>query len=124
MAPLKVKENLTGPSVRLSSWTDQQNCCQWFGVTYENKTGNVIKILQHFRNLDLSMNKSGGIKVPKFIGRLKELSELHDEFAKLNLFEYLDLSSIYGINGTLKRSLGKLCNLKTLILSYNNILKT
>ncbi|KAG5599855.1 hypothetical protein H5410_031225 [Solanum commersonii] len=177
-----------------------------FGVTYENKTENVIKIdlrnkflkkkhelrgvinlsfpeLQHFRNLDLSMNKSGGIKVPKFIGRLKELrylnlsaasftssvssflgslsnlqvldlgvtlalitfpqwifklnnlvhlhlssnnifSELPDEFAKLTLFEYLDLSSIYGINGTLKRSLGKLCNLKNLILSYNNILET
>ncbi|MCE2055853.1 hypothetical protein HAX54_043567 [Datura stramonium] len=48
-------------------------------------------------------------------------SELPDEFAKLTFLEYLDLSSNYGINGTLKRSLGKLCNLKTLILSYNSI---
>jgi len=56
MAPLKVKENLTGPSVRLSSWTDQQNCCQWFGVTYENKTGNVIKIVLRNNFLEKNMN--------------------------------------------------------------------
>ncbi|XP_059287368.1 receptor-like protein 46 [Lycium ferocissimum] len=48
-------------------------------------------------------------------------SELPDEFAKLTSLEYLDLSSNYGFNGTLKRSLGKLCNLKTLILNDNRI---
>ncbi|KAK4337631.1 hypothetical protein RND71_042118 [Anisodus tanguticus] len=281
-ALLKLRENLTDPSVRLSSWTDQENCCQWFGVSCDNKTGNVVKIdlrnkfsrnhelggeinpslleLQHLRYLDLSMNNFEGTQVPEFIGQMKELrylnlsgasfsgsvsrflgnlsnlqvldlsfysdqpaekdldwikglsslehlnlggsdlseannswlqtindhfpsllelhlpqcqllnlpsslpslnlasllvldlsnnafntsifpqwifklsnlvhldlssnnifSELPDEFAKLTSLEYLDLSSNYGINGTLKRTLGKLCNLKTLILNDNSI---
>ncbi|KAJ8562153.1 hypothetical protein K7X08_011444 [Anisodus acutangulus] len=281
-ALLKLRENLTDPSVRLSSWTDQENCCQWFGVSCDNKTGNVVKIdlrnkfsrnhelggeinpslleLQHLRYLDLSMNNFEGTQVPEFIGQMKELrylnlsgasfsgsvsrflgnlsnlqvldlsfysdqpaekdldwikglsslehlnlggsdlseannswlqtindhfpsllelhlpqcqllnlpsslpslnlasllvldlsnndfntsifpqwifklsnlvhldlssnnifSELPDEFAKLTSLEYIDLSSNYGINGTLKRTLGKLCNLKTLILNDNSI---
>ncbi|XP_060171516.1 receptor-like protein EIX2 [Lycium barbarum] len=281
-ALLKLKENLTDPSGRLSSWTDQENCCQWIGVSCDNKTGNVVKLdlrntfstnselggeinpslldLQKLTYLDLSMNNFGGIKVPEFIGQIGELrylnlsgaslsgsvssflgnlsnlqvldlnmysekpvendlewlkglsflehlnlggsdlskannswlqtinahvpsllklhlpqcqllnlpsslpsldltsllvldlsnnafnssifpqwlfslsnlvyldlnsnnifSELPDEFAKIISLEYLDVSSNYGINGPLKKSLGKLCNLTTLILSYNNI---
>ncbi|KAM3283124.1 receptor-like protein EIX2 [Capsicum chacoense] len=281
-ALLKLKENLTDSSGRLSSWIDQENCCQWHGVTCDNKTGSVVKLdlrnqlsrnnglggeinpslleLKKLRYLDLSMNNFGGVKVPEFIGRLKELrylnlsgasfsgsvssflgnlsnlqvldlsfysekppendlewlrglsfhehlnlggsdlskvadswlhtinnhspsllelrlpqcqllklpssfpslrlssllvldlsnnafnsstfpewmfelsnlvhldlnsnnivTELPDEFAKLSSLEYLDVSSNYGIKGPLKKSLGRLCNLKTLILSYNSI---
>ncbi|CAN4084372.1 unnamed protein product [Withania somnifera] len=281
-ALLKLKEDLTDSSGRLASWIDQENCCQWLGVTCDKKTGNIVKLdlrnqfsrnnelggeinpslleLKRLRYLDLSMNNFGGNKVPEFIGRLKELrylnlsgasfsgsvssflgnlsnlqvldlsmysekpaennlewlrglsflehlnlggsdlskvadswlhtinnyvpsllelhlpqcqllnlpsslpslnltsllvldlsnnvfnssifpqwlfslsnlvhidlnsnniySELPDEFAKLTSLEYLDVSSNYGINGPLKKSLGKLCNLTTLILSYNSI---
>ncbi|KAF3675989.1 putative DNA-directed RNA polymerase 3, chloroplastic-like [Capsicum annuum] len=281
-ALLKLKENLTDSSGRLSSWIDQENCCQWHGVTCDNKTGSVVKLdlrnqlsrnnglggeinpslleLKKLRYLDLSMNNFGGVKVPEFIGRVKELrylnlsgasfsgsvssflgnlsnlqvldlsfysekppendlewlrglsflehlnlggsdlskvadswlhtinnhsrsllelrlpqcqllklpssfpslrlssllvldlsnnafnsstfpewmfelsnlvhldlnsnnivTELPDEFAKLSSLEYLDVSSNYGIKGPLKKSLGRLCNLKTLILSYNSI---
>ncbi|PHT65032.1 hypothetical protein T459_29457 [Capsicum annuum] len=239
-ALLKLKENLTDSSGRLSSWIDQENCCQWLGVICDNKTGSVVKLdlrnqlsrnnglggeinpslleLKKLRYLDLSMNNFGGVKVPEFIGRVKELrylnlsgasfsgsggsdlskvddswldtinshspsllelrlpqcqllnlpsslpslnftsllvldlsnnafnsstfpewmfdlsnlvhldlnsnnivSELPDEFAKLISLEYLHVSSNYGIKGPLKKSLGKLCNLKTLILSYNSI---
>ncbi|PHT64933.1 hypothetical protein T459_29358 [Capsicum annuum] len=237
-ALLKLKENLTDSSGRLSSWIDQENCCQWHGVTCDNKTGSVVKLdlrnqlsrnnglggeinpslleLKKLRYLDLSMNNFGGVKVPEFIGRLKELrylnlsgasfsgsvssflgnlsnlqvldlsfysekppendlewlrglsflehlnlggsdlskvadSWLHtinnhsrsllelrlpqcqllklpSSFPSLRLsslllssLEYLDVSSNYGIKGPLKKSLGRLCNLKTLILSYNSI---
>ncbi|KAK6786449.1 hypothetical protein RDI58_014974 [Solanum bulbocastanum] len=183
MAPLKLKENLTGPSGRLSSWIDQQDYCQWFGVTLSSFLGNLSNLqvldlggldiskatnywvqiindhipsllelhfprckllklpssfpslnLSSFLVLDLSDNAFNSSTFPQWIFKLNNLvhldlssnnifSELPNEFSKLTFFEYLDLSFIYGINGTLKRSLGKLCNLKTLILSYN-ILKT
>ncbi|CAK9143314.1 unnamed protein product [Ilex paraguariensis] len=46
---------------------------------------------------------------------------LPDAFAGLTFLQNLDLSENYGIEGQLKRSLGDLCNLQTLKLSYNNI---
>ncbi|PHU00069.1 hypothetical protein BC332_29856 [Capsicum chinense] len=82
--------------------------------------------------LDLSNNAFNSSTFPEWMFDLSNLvhldlnsnnivSELPDEFAKLTSLEYLHVSSNYGIKGPLKKSLGKLCNLKTLILSYNSI---
>ncbi|CAL5421783.1 unnamed protein product [Camellia sinensis] len=38
-ALLKLKQGLTDPSSRLSSWVGE-NCCTWSGVTCNNKTRN------------------------------------------------------------------------------------
>ncbi|KAK4718150.1 hypothetical protein R3W88_016488 [Solanum pinnatisectum] len=101
-------KNLTGPSSRLSSWIDQQDCCQWFGTNFQKKheLRGVINLslleLQQFKNIDLSMNKFGGIKVLEFIGRLKEL-------------RYLNLSAAY-FTGSVSSFLGNLSNLQVLDL--------
>ncbi|KAK0590549.1 hypothetical protein LWI29_028639 [Acer saccharum] len=47
--------------------------------------------------------------------------DLPGEFASLNSLQQLDLSINSYIGGRLPRNLGKLCNLKTLKLSWNNI---
>lgn len=123
-ALLNLKENLIDPSGRLSSWIDQEDCCQCLGVTCDNKTGNVVKIdlrnkfsrnyelrgeinpslleLQQLRYLDLSMNNFEGIKVPEFIGRLKEL-------------RYLNLSGA-SLTCSVSSFLGNLSNLQVLDL--------
>ncbi|KAM3283029.1 hypothetical protein P3S67_026674 [Capsicum chacoense] len=125
-ALLKLKENLTDSSGRLSSWIDQENCCQWLGVICDNKTGSVVKLdlrnqlsrnnrlggeinpslleLKKLRYLDLSMNNFGGVKVPEFIGRVKEL-------------RYLNLSGA-SFSGSVSSFLGNLSNLQVLDLSF------
>ncbi|XP_059290133.1 receptor-like protein EIX2 [Lycium ferocissimum] len=124
-ALLKFKENLRDHSGRLSSWTDQENCCQWIGVSCDDKTGNVVKLdlrntfstnnelggeinpslldLQKLTYLDLSMNDFGGIKVPEFIGNLEKL-------------RYLNLSRA-SFSGSVSPFLGNLSNLQVLDLS-------
>lgn len=81
--------------------------------------------------LDLSSNGFSS-QIPYWIFDLSSLSyldlsnnDLHDtvkdEFSKLTSMQYIDLSSNPSIGGTLSRNLGKLCNLKSLDLSFNNI---
>ncbi|KAF3668242.1 hypothetical protein FXO37_09630 [Capsicum annuum] len=59
-------------SGRLSSWTDQEDCCQRHGVTCDNKTGSVV-------TLDLRNNGLGGEISPSLV-ELKELRILRLEY--------------------------------------------
>lgn len=81
--------------------------------------------------LDLSRNEFTS-SLPSWLFKLSSLSYLDlnnnyledrvkDDFSNLNSLQYIDLSSNPFIGGTLPRSLGKLCGLKSLDLSFNNI---
>ncbi|KAL7196310.1 hypothetical protein ACSBR1_036337 [Camellia fascicularis] len=122
-ALLKLKQGLTDPSSRLSSWVGE-NCCTWSGVTCNNKTRNVIGLnlrnpltghelggkidpslldLKYLCYLDLSMNNFGGIQIPTFFGSLTKL-------------RYLNLSGA-SFGGTIPSNLGNISNLLYLDLS-------
>ncbi|PQQ07512.1 receptor-like protein kinase 2 [Prunus yedoensis var. nudiflora] len=103
-ALLKLKQGLTDPSDRLSSWVGE-DCCKWSGVGCNNITGRVnrldlrncdeydgdgatehafggeinpsLLVLKDLVYLDLSMNNFGGVQLPSFIGSLEKLKYLN-----------------------------------------------
>ncbi|OEL20359.1 LRR receptor-like serine/threonine-protein kinase GSO1 [Dichanthelium oligosanthes] len=93
-----LKASLKDPQGLLSSWRGL-NCCSWYGVTCNNKTGYITKLdlgnnkfgkeyaltgdvspslihLTHLEYLDLHGNDFGGANIPEFIGSLKNLRHL------------------------------------------------
>ncbi|KAG9441596.1 hypothetical protein H6P81_017450 [Aristolochia fimbriata] len=117
---------LIDPSNLLSSWRSDStkllapDCCNWSGVTCHNATGFVTELdlrsgnlsgeihpalaeLKHLQSLDLSLNAFAGVKIPDFLGSLKEL-------------RYLNLSRA-GFAGSIPHRLGNLSNLESLDLS-------
>ncbi|XP_021823963.1 probable inactive leucine-rich repeat receptor kinase XIAO [Prunus avium] len=126
-ALLKLKQGLTDPFDRLSSWVGE-DCCKWSGVGCNNITGRVNKLDLRNRNdysfgfggeinpsllvlkdldyLNLSMNSVGGV-FPSFIGSLKKL-------------KYLDLSGLSFV-GVIPPNLGNLSRLLYLDLSHENL---
>ncbi|KAK1642909.1 hypothetical protein QYE76_060714 [Lolium multiflorum] len=124
-ALLAIKARLIDPSNYLSSWRDEDDCCQWAGVKCSNRTGHVVKLqissymtgnnvggeisssllaLQHLKHLDLSSNDFGGKPIPEFIGSLKSMTHL--------------LLSRSNFGGRIPPHLGNLSNLISLDLSY------
>ncbi|CAN6684198.1 unnamed protein product [Malus baccata var. baccata] len=130
-ALLIFKQHLLDPSGRLSSWVGH-DCCQWKGVSCNNRTGHVVKMdlrnpyeerdmyekfrlggkinasllsLKHLNYLDLSNNDFYSIQVPNFFGELKSL-------------QYLNLSSA-SFGGEIPPSLGNLSSLNFLDLGWN-----
>ncbi|KAL4591394.1 hypothetical protein LXL04_004356 [Taraxacum kok-saghyz] len=103
----------------LSTWaTEEDECCKWFGVTCDNKTGHVTRLeismcailgeisdsllnLSYLTHLELSFTYFHGM-FPRFIGSL----------TKLRLLK-LAGNSLYG---TIPAEFGNLTNLETLVL--------
>ncbi|BFG37491.1 hypothetical protein CerSpe_237650 [Prunus speciosa] len=136
-ALLKLKQGLTDPSGRHSSWVGE-DCCKWSGVGYNNITGCVNRLDLHNRDwfdyygatehgfdgeinpsllvlkdleyLDLSLNLFGGVQFPSFIGSLEKL-------------KYLNLSRTYFV-GVIPPNLGNLSRLLYLDLKSFRTLET
>ncbi|CAL5050736.1 unnamed protein product [Urochloa decumbens] len=112
---LDLKATLKDPHGLLSSWRDL-NCCSWYGVACNNKTGHIIKLDLHNRNiskeyaltgdispslvhlthleyLDLHGNDFAGASIPQFIGSLKNLRHL--DFSSVDSLRWLsEISSL------------------------------
>lgn len=131
-ALLSFKHGLADPSNRLSSWSDEADCCTWQGVLCSNITGQVIELnlntpanssyrelsgninsslleLKSLIRLDLSSNYFVLTPIPSFLGSMDSL-------------RYLDLS-LSGFMGLIPYQLGNLSNLQHLNLGYNYALQ-
>ncbi|XP_040369441.1 receptor-like protein EIX1, partial [Rosa chinensis] len=135
-ALLKLREGLTDPSDRLSSWVGV-DCCKWRGIGCNKTTGRVdslnlrnpyvdvsesddgtlhalggeinpsLLVLKDLVDLDLSMNNFGGLELPSFIGSLEKIT-------------YLNLSGA-SFGGVIPANLGNLSKLLHLDLSNNAV---
>ncbi|CAI9290294.1 unnamed protein product [Lactuca saligna] len=141
---LHFKSLLQDPSDRLSTWTaEQDNCCQWSGVTCNNQTSHVTDLdlmsfglvgeishslvnLTYLNRLDLSFNSFHGT-IPAIIGSLTQLrclllgennlnGTIPRSIGPLTELWYLDLSS-NSLYGTIPPEFGNLTNLQLLLLS-------
>ncbi|XP_059659597.1 receptor-like protein EIX1 [Cornus florida] len=130
-ALIEFRNGLKDPENRLSSWHGS-NCCQWWGIRCDNRTGAVAVIDLHHPNyateeyryefwnlsgeirpsllklesltyLDLSYTTFQDIPIPEFFGSLKNL-------------RYLNLSYA-GFSGIIPPNLGNLSSLKYLDVS-------
>ncbi|KAM4099896.1 hypothetical protein ACB094_05G027400 [Castanea mollissima] len=92
-ALLSLKRGLTDPLNRLSSWSDQEDCCRWDRVRCDNKTGQVTELnlsyirssgeissslleLEFLNYLDLRWNNFNCTTIPSFIGSMTSLRHL------------------------------------------------
>ncbi|QHO43984.1 uncharacterized protein DS421_5g167320 [Arachis hypogaea] len=99
-ALLSFKHGLSDPSNRLSSWSNEKDCCRWLGVRCDNITGRVV-----------GLNLSTPLNLPYM-----ELSgEINPSLLELESLISLDLSLNY--------FLGNLSNLQHLNLGYNYALQ-
>uniref|UniRef100_A0A803QA49 Leucine-rich repeat-containing N-terminal plant-type domain-containing protein n=1 Tax=Cannabis sativa TaxID=3483 RepID=A0A803QA49_CANSA len=148
-ALLNFKTALDDPGKNLSSWTNNpnnnsnnQNCCNWRGITCDSQTNHIIKIdfssvyeiningvingssslveLESLEYLDFSGQKF--TQIPKFLGALKNLIHLvlplsgviPYELGNLTKLEYLALSSSSDQNKMVVDNFGWLSHLTSL----------
>ncbi|GKE45874.1 leucine-rich repeat-containing protein, partial [Tanacetum coccineum] len=144
-ALLDFKAPLQDPYNMLSTWRpeEEDDCCQWLGVTCNNQTGHVTELdltlyglggeislsllnLTYLNHLDLSYNSFHGT-IPMFIWtHLTFLSLAGNDFTgtitesigNMTQLTYLDLDGNY-FHGTIPISIGSLTSLTYLDLSEN-----
>ncbi|KAF3441241.1 hypothetical protein FNV43_RR15154 [Rhamnella rubrinervis] len=134
-ALLKFKDNLHDDHGLLSSWgkeEEKRECCRWFGIYCDNKSGHVISLdlhssynstkswslrgkifssslteLHYLSYLDLSRTDFSGNQIPSFFGEMTSL-------------EYLDLG-FTNLQGSIPEAFGNMTVLVHLDLSYNKL---
>ncbi|CAL9016382.1 unnamed protein product [Prunus brigantina] len=124
-ALVRFNQDLKDPFGRLSSWVGH-DCCQWEGISCNNRTGHVAKMdlrspypyprkpdeewgsslggkinpsflsLKHLYYLDLSLNNFEGIPIPKFFGELKSLS--YDPISLNITYDWVPSFKLYSID--------------------------
>ncbi|GKB39014.1 leucine-rich repeat-containing protein, partial [Tanacetum coccineum] len=123
-ALLDFKAPLQDPNNMLFTWRpeEEDDCCQWLGVTCNNQTRHVTELylsyyglggeislsllnLTYLNDLNLSKNKFTGT-IPKSIGNMTQLT-------------YLDLSE-NKFRGVIPESIGSLTSLTFLVFHGNN----
>ncbi|CAH1452710.1 unnamed protein product [Lactuca virosa] len=152
-ALLDFKAHLQDPDESLSTWSaeeEEEDCCNWRGVTCNNQTGRVIELnirfgglegevsnsllnLSYLTHLDLSFNSFHGT-IPTFIGSMTRLRYLHlgwNEFneiipmsiGSMTHLRYLNLGWNH-LNGAIPSFIGSLTELTFLDLSNNSLYGT
>ncbi|KAF8109284.1 hypothetical protein N665_0098s0012 [Sinapis alba] len=141
--------NGTAANEKTQTWRNNSDCCSWYGITCDSKTGNVVELnlwssslngplksssglfkLQYLQSLNLNSNNLAGI-LPDSIGNLKYLRDL--SLAGCNLFgkipsslgnlshlTHLDLDG-NGFTGELPDSMGNLNQLTKLLLASSKL---
>ncbi|GKC50521.1 leucine-rich repeat-containing protein [Tanacetum coccineum] len=150
-ALLDFKARLLDPDDLLSTWRpeEEDDCCEWSGVTCENQTGHVTTLdlcdvatggvggeislslpnLTYLNNLDLSDCSFYGT-IPPFISSMTQLTYLDLSFNHFTGSIPMSIGSLTGLTflnlegnqfvGTIPMSIGYLTNLTELQLGNNN----
>ncbi|RDX63794.1 LRR receptor-like serine/threonine-protein kinase GSO1, partial [Mucuna pruriens] len=126
-ALLLFKDSVRDHSNRLSSWSNEEDCCAWKGIRCDNVTGRVIRLdlnqqylegeinlsllqIEFLTYLDLSLNGFTGLSLPP-----------SNAYANLSSLEYLDLSFNEDLHLDNLKWLSQLTSLKCLNLSEINL---
>ncbi|KAM4089201.1 hypothetical protein ACB094_07G131700 [Castanea mollissima] len=143
-ALLKIKEGFKDVSEPFSSWTAEEDCCNWRGVGCDNTTGHVTMLdlhsrdpsskllgevspslldLPYFRSLDLSLNHFQQTLIPEFICSLKYIEHLNISNANFRgtIPSSLGNLSHLKLHGVIPDAFGNLTSLISLNLSDNNL---
>ncbi|KAL2967289.1 hypothetical protein AAZX31_16G166500 [Glycine max] len=121
---LKFKNNLNDPSNRLWSWNhNHTNCCHWYGVLCHNVTSHLLQLHLHTSDSAFYHDSDyGGFFDWEAYRRWSFGGEISPCLADLKHLNYLDLSGndFEGnqLEGNIPTSLGNLCNLRVIDLSY------
>ena len=148
-ALLNFKQGLSDPLGVLSSWSDQEDCSEWNGVVYDNKTSRVTELflydsslggeisgsllqLEHLNYLDFSGNDFNHTPIPTFLGSMATLTHLNlhwsnfsghiPQLGNLSNLHYLNLGGNYNLYVDNFHWMSNLSSIQYLDLSHSKLL--